>query len=56
MTLYHVVDENNFFLKEYQQLDMAVRCTEVLAELFPNHSYRVEELVFDEATLTPIDN
>jgi hypothetical protein len=56
MTLYHVVDENNFFLKEYQQLDMAVRCTEVLTELFPNHSYRVEELVFDEATLSPIDN
>jgi hypothetical protein len=48
MTIYQVLDENNYFLKEYQQREMALRCSEVLTELFPNHQYHVEELVWDE--------
>jgi hypothetical protein len=49
MKIYQVLDENNYFLKEYQQRELALRCTEVLTELFPNHQYHVEELVCEEA-------
>jgi hypothetical protein len=48
MKIYQVLDENNYFLKEYQQRELALRCSEVLAELFPNHQYHVEELVWNE--------
>jgi hypothetical protein len=48
MKIYQVLDENNYFLKEYQQRELALRCSEVLAELFPNHQYHVEELVCEE--------
>jgi hypothetical protein len=44
-----VLDENNYFLKQYQQLEMALRCSEVLTELFPNHQHHIKELVYEEA-------
>jgi hypothetical protein len=50
MTIYQVFDENNYFLKEYQQLEVALRCSEVLTELFPNHQYHVEELVCEDTS------
>jgi hypothetical protein len=49
MTVYKVLDENNYFLKEYQQREIALRCSEVLNELFPNHQYHIEELICEEA-------
>ena len=52
MILYQVVDENNYSVKEYQQREVAQRCSEVMAELFPDSCYRIEELVFDETTLS----
>jgi len=51
MTLYYVVDEKNYSTKVYQQREVAIRCSEVMAELFSEHSYRIEELVIDETTL-----
>ena len=51
MTLYQVVDEKNYPTKVYQQHEVAIRCIEVMAELFPEHRYHIEELVIDETTL-----
>jgi hypothetical protein len=55
MTIYQVLDENNYFLKQYQQREMALRCSEVLTELFPNHQYHVEELVCAETNYAEQD-
>jgi hypothetical protein len=50
MTIYQVLDENNYFLKQFQEHDAAIKCSEVLTELFPNHQYHIEELVCEEAS------
>lgn len=49
MILYQVVDEKNYRVNEYQQRDMALRCSEEMAVLFPEHSYHIEVLVFEAA-------
>jgi hypothetical protein len=48
MILYQVVDEKNYVVNEYQHRDMAIRCSEEMAESFPDHCYRIEELIFEE--------
>ncbi len=53
MILYQVVDEKNCTVNEYQQRDMALRCSEVMAVFFPDHCYHIEELIFEENTLPP---
>ncbi|MEQ1598572.1 MAG: hypothetical protein ABL880_04315 [Methylotenera sp.] len=48
MAIYQVLDENNYFLKQFQEHEAAIKCSEILTELFPNHQYHIEELVWDE--------
>jgi hypothetical protein len=48
MIIYQVLDDKNYIVNEYQQREKAIRCSEEMAESFPDHCYRIEELIFEE--------
>jgi hypothetical protein len=48
MIIYQVVDEENNFVSEYAQRDVAIHSAEDLTVWFADHYYHVEELTFHE--------
>jgi hypothetical protein len=50
MTIYQVLDEQNYIVNEYKLRDVALRCLKDMAAWFPDHSYHIKELAIEATT------
>ncbi|MDZ4141362.1 MAG: hypothetical protein U1C48_05090 [Methylotenera sp.] len=50
MTIYQVLDEQNYIVNEYKLRDVALRCLKDMAAWFPDHSYHITELAIEVTT------